>query len=497
MDSHEFRRVGHELIDWIADYFDNVDQYPVLSRVQPGEIRSRLPADAPEQPEPWDAILNDFRDVILPGVTHWNHPRFFAYFPANHSAPAVLGELLSAGLGINAMLWQTCPAATELEEVVMEWLRRLVGLPVDFRGSIQDTASSATMTALLCARERTTGEAVNRGGFTAVPAGAPLRIYVSGEGHSSVEKGAKAAGFGAEHVVKVAVDGAYALEPDDLRRRIAEDRAAGRQPCAVVATVGTTGSTAVDPLPAIARICRDEDLWLHVDAALAGSAAILPEKRWLLDGAEHAHSLVFNPHKWLFTNFDCSAYFTREPALLQKTMAIDPEYLRTDRDREVTNFRDWGLPLGRRFRALKLWFVLRSFGAQGLRDKLREHLDLAQWFAGQVAADPAFELLAPVPVQTVCFRHRPEAGAAMVTSATDRAGESPPPLTGRTPEEDELDRRNKALLDRINGTGRVFLTHTRLGGRYTLRMSIGQLQTRREHVEEAWALIRAAAEPEA
>jgi aromatic-L-amino-acid decarboxylase len=313
MEADEFRRHGYALVDWIADYLDHAERYPVLAQVDPGEIRDRLPDAAPHRGEPMDRILDDFRSIILPGVTHWNHPRFFAYFPANNSGPAILGELLSAGLGVNAMMWQTCPAATELEQVVMDWLRAMIGLPAGFRGAIQDTASSATICALLCARERTTGFAVNASGFAAVEPGAPLRVYASAESHSSVDKGAKIAGFGAENVVPVAVDRRFAMDRDALRRAIDDDLAAGRRPCAVVATVGTTGSTAVDPLRHIGEIAAEFGLWLHVDAALAGSAAILPEKRWLLEGAELCHSLVFNPHKWLFTNFDCSAFFTREP----------------------------------------------------------------------------------------------------------------------------------------------------------------------------------------
>jgi aromatic-L-amino-acid decarboxylase len=436
MDPESFRRHAHEVVDWVADYLAEVDQYPVLAQVAPGDVRRRLPAEPPAEGEAMERILADFRDIVLPGVTHWNHPRFFAYFPANNSGPSILGELLSAALGVNGMLWQTCPAATELEELVMDWLRQLIGLPDSFRGVIQDTASTATLVSLLCARERATGQAVNERGFAAGSEGGPLRIYASTEGHSSVEK----------------------------------DRRRGMRPCAVVATVGTTSSTAVDPLGPVGEIARRQGLWLHVDAALAGSAAILPEKRWLLAGAEQADSLVFNPHKWLFTNFDCSAHFVRDLDTLLRTLAITPEYLRTDRDREVTNFRDWGVPLGRRFRALKLWFVLRSYGVAGLQQRLREHLELAQEFRGWVRQDGDFELLAPVPLNTICFRCRPANGAA--------------------PDEEALDRFNKELLDRVNMSGRVYLTHTRLRGRYTLRMSIGQTATRREHVAEAWQLLR-------
>lgn len=475
MDREEFRRAGHELIDWIADYLENAERFPVLAQVAPGDIRRRLPPSPPEQGEPLDRILRDFREIILPGVTHWNHPRFFAYFPANNSGASILGEMLSAALGVNGMLWQTCPAATELEEHVMDWLRQLLDLPESFRGVIQDTASTSAVVALICARERLTEHGVNRQGFVAGAASGALRVYVSIEGHSSVEKGAKIAGFGAENVVAVDVDDDFAMNPDDLARRIAADRARGLRPCAVVATVGTTSSTALDPLEPIGEVAKREGLWLHVDAALAGSAAILPERRAILAGIAQADSLVFNPHKWLFTNFDCSAYFTQDAETLTRAMAITPEYLKTDRDAEVTNFRDWGIPLGRRFRALKLWFVLRHFGAEGLRARLREHLRLADQFRQWVDASDCFERLAPVPLNTVCFRFHP-------------AGSGNSPLS-----EQELQRRNQALLAEINAGGRVYLTHTRLRDRFTLRLCVGQTATEERHVAEAWQCLQEAA----
>ncbi len=467
MDSAEFRRHGHELIDWIAGYLDDPGEYPVLAQVSPGEVRNRLPGEPPQQGESMADILADFHDVIMPGVTHWNHPRFFAYFPANNSGPSVLGELLSAGLGVNAMLWQTCPAATELEEVVMDWLRQLLGLPSSFKGVIQDTASTATLCALVCARERTTGGGVNRRGFAAGVDGGPLRIYASGECHSSIEKGARIAGFGSENLVRVGTTADFALDPDDLERLVEADVAAGMRPCAVVATVGTTSSTALDPLPAVAGIARRHGLWLHVDAALAGSAAILPEKQSIIAGAEEADSFVFNPHKWLFTNFDCSAFFTRRPDELESAMSIDPEYLKTDRDPEVTNFRDWGIQLGRRFRALKLWFVLRRYGAEGLREMLRSHIEMAGEFAEWVRRSDDFEMMAPAPLNTVCFRCTAGGGG-----------------------EADLDRFNKTLLDAVNATGLIYITHTRLDGKYALRLSVGQIGTRRRHVEEAWKCLR-------
>jgi len=464
MDAAQFRQHGHGLIDWIADYLETNEELPVMSRCQPGEIAAALPRSAPEEGEGMAAILSDFRRDILPGVTHWNHPRFFAYFPANNSYPSILGELLSAGLGVNAMLWQTSPAATELEQVVMRWLAELVGLPAGFHGCIQDTASTATLTALVCARERKTGYLVNDEGF----AGADrLRIYASRDAHSSVIKGARIAGFGDANVVLVDLDDARRLDPEDLERRIEADKAAGLEPCCVVATVGTTGTTAVDPLDRIGPVADAHGLWLHVDAALAGTAALLPEMRWIFDGIGHADSLVFNPHKWMFTNFDCSAWYVKDPVQLQRTLAIDPEYLKTNQDEVVHNFRDWGIPLGRRFRALKLWFVLRSFGARRLREMVAAHIALAQEFAGWIDAADGWERTAPTPLNTVCFRWAP-ADADLET----------------------CNRLNKELLDRVNAEGTTYLTLTKLDGMTTLRLAVGQTKTERRHVEAAWGILQ-------
>ena len=466
MDAREFKRFGYECIDWIADYLEHADRYPVLSRAAPGGIRGRLAEESPERGEPMEDILADFHDIVLPGITHWQHPRFFAYFPATTSGPSILGELLSAGLGVNAMLWQTSPAATELEETVMGWLAGLLGLPEGFKGVIQDTASTATLCALLCARERATDFGVNENGF--LQGGGALRVYTSTEGHSSVAKGARIAGFGARNVVSVNVDGSYAMDPADLKRCIERDLAAGHRPCCVVATVGTTSSTAIDPLGMIGEVAGRHGLWFHVDAALAGSAAILPEKRWILDGVERADSFVFNPHKWLFTNFDCSAFFCRHPDILTSVFAIQPEYLRTDLDPQVVNFRDWGIQLGRRFRALKLWFVLRYYGRDGLRELLRAHIGLAEEFLTWVERNPDFELMAPVPLNTVCFRFNPE---------------------GSSLSEERLEELNGNLMNEVNASGRIFITHTKLGGRFCLRMSIGQLRTTKRDVAEAWEIL--------
>ena len=458
MQPDEFRRHGHQLVDWMADYFAHVGDLPVTPAVQPGDVRRRLPADPPAAGEPFDALFGDFREIILPGMTHWNHPGWFAYFPGNNSAPSVLGEMLTATMGAQCMSWATSPAATELEQVVMDWLRRMIGLPAGFTGVIQDTASTATLVALISARER------------AGP-GARLTGYASREAHSSIDKGARLAGYGVERLRHIPVDARFALDPGELERAIEADRSAGLTPACVVATIGTTSSTAIDPVEAIAAVCRRHGVWLHVDAAYAGSAAIVPELRGYFAGLEQADSVVFNPHKWLLTNFDCSAYLVRDVDALLRACRSSPEYLRTAHDAEVVNYRDWGIQLGRRFRALKLWFVIRSYGVTGLQEMIRRHVSLARELAGWIDRDPRFELMAPVPFGLVCFRWRP-AGVR----------------------EEELDRLNERLLARVNGTRRVHLTHTRLGRRYVIRLVVGQRETGREHVEEAWRLVGEAAE---
>ena len=455
MDPEEFRQHAHQLADWMADYFRDVGTMPVTPGVQPGDILQQIASGPPEQGEPFHRLFQQFREIIMPGMTHWNHPGWFAYFPANNSPPSVLAEMLTATLGAQCMSWATSPAATELEQAMMEWLRQMVALPTGFVGVIQDTASTATLIALLSARERATDHAT---------------VYTSTQAHSSVDKGVKLAGYGLERLRKVAVDASYAMRPDELERAIAADLEAGLTPACVVATIGTTSSTAVDPLPAIAGICRRHGVWLHVDAAYAGAAAIVPELRHLFDGVEHADSFVFNPHKWLLVNFDCSAYFVRDQEALVRTFQVTPEYLRTDQDRDVVNFRDWGIQLGRRFRALKLWFVIRSYGVEGLRAMIRRHVELAQELAGWVDADPDFELMAPVPFGLVCFRYRPDGVS-----------------------DTQVDDLNRRLLARVNASRRVHLTHTQLGERYVIRMAIGQRETERQHVEEAWGLIRDAA----
>ena len=460
MDHQQFRKYGHELVDWLADYMDGVESYPVVSPVKPGEIKSRIAGSPPATEEPMDRIIADFQNLILPGITHWQHPGWFAYFPANNSPPSVLAELLTAGLGAQCMIWQTSPAAAELEEVVMQWLREMLHLPQEMTGCIQDTASTATLCALLTAREKATGFESNRDGLRL-----PLRVYTSSETHSSIEKGVKIAGYGSNALQPIPTDDKFAMSAPELENQIITDKEKGLRPCCAVATIGTTSSTAIDPLEDIGRICRRHNVWLHVDAAFAGTAAILPEMRHILNGTEYADSFVFNPHKWMLTNFDCSAYFVKDPGALIQTFEIHPEYLKTGRDAVVKNYRDWGIQLGRRFRALKLWFVIRSYGVEGLRSMVREHLRLARQFAGWLQADDRFEVMAPVNLSLVCFR-----------------------LNGGRPER-QLNTINAELLGEINATGKVFLTHTALKGKTVLRMMIGQRTTSEKHVRLAWEII--------
>lgn len=464
MDLTDFRRQAHQLVDWMADYLENVQRYPVSPQVQPGDILSQLPAQAPESGEAFAAIFQDFEQLILPGMTHWQHPRFFAYFPASTSPPSLLGEMLMATLGAQCMSWLTSPAATELEQQVMHWLRQAIELPDTFTGVIQDSASSATLCALLCAREQ--NSAINQQGFSQQR----FRVYASTEAHASIEKAVRIAGLGSDNLVKVPVDAHFALDVTALREAIAADRAAGYTPLCVVAAWGTTSSTALDPLAELADLCQKEGLWFHVDAAYAGSAFILPEHRRLAAGLEQADSVVFNPHKWLRTHFDCSAYFVKDTDVLTRTLGLTPEYLKTDLDRQVHNYRDWGVPLGRRFRALKLWFVLRSYGLADLRHQLRQQIQWVQDLSQQIQAHPDFEILAPVPLNLVCFRFAP-----------------------RERPVSDYEALNQTLLQRLNQSGEVFMTHTRLAGTYCLRLVAGNPNTRAEDVQMAWTLIQATA----
>jgi aromatic-L-amino-acid/L-tryptophan decarboxylase len=469
VDPEEFRRFGYRVVDWIADYRARAAEHPVMSRVEPGRIRAGLGAAPPESPEGFEAILDDLDRVVLPGLSHWQHPRFFGYFPSNGELASVLGDYLSTGLGVLGLSWQSSPALTEVEEVTTDWVRRMVGLSEAWSGVIQDTASSCTLVALVCARERTSGFSLARGGLQAE--GRPLVVYVSAHSHSSVEKAALLAGFGRANLRVVAHDAAYAMRPDSLDEAVREDLAAGRRPCAVVATTGTTTTTALDPVGAIADVARRHGLWLHVDAALAGSAMILPECRPLWDGIEGADSLVFNPHKWLGVAFDCSLYYVRDPEHLVRVMSTNPSYLRSAVDEKVKNLRDWGIPLGRRFRALKLWCLVREQGVSGLQARLRRDLANARWLAGEVGKAPGWRVLAPVPLQTVCVRHEP------------------PGLDGEA-----LDRHTLAWADRLNRSGAAYLTPATLDGRWMVRVSVGALPTTRRDVEELWSAMRREAE---
>ena len=467
MTPEQFRQHGHALVDRIARYMREVETCPVSSRAAPGSIRRRLPARAPETGEPFADLLADIDRVILPGITHWQSPNFYGYFPANASGPAILGDLLAAGLGVQGMLWATSPACTELETHMLDWLVDLLGLPDGFRsttaggGVLQDTASSSALVALLAARERATAGASNEHGVGAAEVGR-LCVYTSRHAHSSIEKGVRVAGLGRRNLRLVATDATHALRADALAAAIAADRAAGATPILVAATIGTTSTGAVDPVRAIGAICRREKLWLHVDAAHAGSATLCPEHRHLLDGVELADSYCFNPHKWLLTNFDCSCFWVADRAALVGALAILPEYLRNRASEtgEVIDYRDWQIPLGRRFRALKLWFVIRHYGAAGLRAHIRHCVALTDWLAARIEADAVFELAAPPAPGLVCLRH--PAGDAF----------------------------NRRLLDRLNESGALFLTHTELDGRLVLRIAVGAPATRREHVEAAWARIR-------
>jgi len=465
MKNDDFRRSGHQFIDWIADYFENVEKSPVLSPLDPGDIKKLVPAVPPARGEAMDGIFKDFERIIMPGITHWQHPGWFAYFPANNSPASVLGELLTAALGAQCMVWKTSPAAAELEEVVLDWLRQMIGLPAGLSGVIQDTASTATLCAMLSARERATGFESNEAGLKL-----PLTAYASEEVHSSADKGVRIAGFGRKNFRKLPTDSRFAVIPEKLEEALVRDKDAGLVPAFVMATVGTTSSGAIDPLRAVGEICRRHGVWFHVDAAWAATAALLPERRWILDGAELADSFVFNPHKWMLTNFDCSAYFVKDPGALIRTFEIHPEYLKTGVDAKVKNYRDWGIQLGRRFRALKLWFVIRSYGVEGLQAMVREHLRLAALVKEWVEADSRFELLAPVDLGLVCFR---------LNDGRDEAA---------------LTELNHRFLERINAAGPVFLTHTTLRGRFAVRLVVGQRTTEERHVRGAWDVISAAAD---
>jgi aromatic-L-amino-acid/L-tryptophan decarboxylase len=469
MPPEEFRRLAHETADWMADYLAGVGSLPVLAQVQPGDVRRLLPSAPPESGEDPELALADFRDIVLPGITHWNHPAFFAYFSISGSGPGILGEMLAAALNVNAMVWRSSPAATELEEVALDWLRQLVGLPSGFEGTINDTASSSVLYALAAAREVAYPES-HRQGLFGLTRG---RVYASEHAHSSIEKGVLTLGLGQDGYRTIPSDSVFRMRPDMLRAALEEDAAAGITPVAVVATTGTTSTTSVDPVDAIAPIAREFGAWLHVDAAYGGPAAIVPELRPLFAGWELADSVVVNPHKWLFTPVDCSVLYCRRPQDMVRAFSIVPEYLRSADTGKARDLMDYGVALGRRFRSLKLWFVLRYFGRDGIVANLREHVRLARTFAGWVETAEGWELAAPVPFSLVCFRFAPAGATA-----------------------EEADALNQRILDRVNATGEAFLTHTRLRGRMVLRLAIGNVKTTEAHVARAWELLRESAQAE-
>lgn len=464
INSKEFRKHAHQFVDWMADYYESIESYPVKPQVRPREIYDQIPEEAPQKSESIPDIFKDFEEVIMPGMTHWQHPHFHAYFNGNTSFPSILAEMLTSTLGAQCMIWDTSPAAAELEEKMMNWLKKMLGLPELFHGVIQDTASTATLVALLSAREKYTNYKINEEGFSG---NENFRIYCSEEAHSSIDKGVKIAGFGLENLVHIPTDENLALNPEALEAALKKDIAAGKKPIFVVAAIGTTGTTAIDPLEAIALICQKYKVWLHVDAAYFGSALVLPENRWMIKGIELADSFVFNPHKWMFTNFDCSAYYVKDKEALLKTFEILPEYLKTKSRGQVNDYRDWGIQLGRRFRALKLWFVIRNFGVDGIKEKIKLHIDLTQEFAQRLETHPEFEILAPVYLNLVCFRFKP-------TNITA---------------EKEINEINQKLLQLANETGKVFLTHTKIKGKYTLRMLFGQTYVEKRHMENVWELF--------
>ena len=458
----EFKNNAYKVIDWIADYYKNVDSFPVLSQAAPGDIRAQLPDHPPEEGEPFEALLADMNEKILPGITHWQSPNFFAFFPCNSTGPAILGDMLSTGLGVQGMLWATSPACTELETHVLDWLVDMLDLPEKFKstgnggGVIQDTASSATLCALVAAREKASNGKINETGFDGT-----LRVYTSSQAHSSVEKAVKIAGIGRHNLRSIAVDNEFAMRPSELRRAIEQDITDGLTPAFVCATVGTTSSTALDPLTEIGRICSEFGIWLHVDAAMAGSAAICPEYRFIQEGLEHAQSYCFNPHKFLLTNFDCSCFYVSDKDALIDSLSITPEYLKTkaSESNSVFDYRDWQIPLGRRFRSLKLWSVIRHYGIKGMQAHIRQHMESAKALTDKINKDDRFELMAPTVLNLVCFRYKGS---------------------------DEF---NETLVQRLNDSGKLYLIHTKLNNKYTLRFSIGQTKTTWEHVLKAWELI--------
>lgn len=464
LDNHSFREQAHKLVDWMADYMENVADLPVKSQVAPGSILAQLPEEAPTESEDFQQVFEDFQKIILPGITHWQSPNFHAYFPGNSSYPSILGEMLTSTMAAQCMIWETSPAAAELEERVMDWLKPLMGIPESWSGCIQDTASTATLAALLTAREQVCDYAINKEGFYNVER---QRYYCSSETHSSIDKAVKILGGGEQNLVKVASDEKLAMIPSKLEEAIADDIALGMKPTAVVVAIGTTGTLAIDPLLEIGKVCKKYNVWLHVDAAYAGTALLLPEYHWMIEGIEMADSFVFNPHKWMFTNFDCTAYYVRDKEALLNTFEILPEYLKTKTRGKVNDYRDWGVPLGRRFRALKLWFVIRDFGIGGIQKRLREHISYAKWLKDQVESNDNFEIVIEPVLNLVCFRY-----------------------VSKELNDVQIDSMNERLIAQINSGGKAYLTHTKIHGKYAIRMVMAQTYLKLDHIKSTWEVIQ-------
>ena len=467
MPADEFRKFGHELVDWAADYIQNIETYPVLSQVTPGQIKNQLPPVPPENPEEMNEIISDFKKIIIPGITHWNHPGFMAYFNSSASMPGILAEFLIGTFNVNGMVWKTSPVATELEQVTLNWFRQMLGLTEDWWGIIYDCASVTSMHAIAAARENLNLN-IRKEGMGGRADLSRLRLYTSEHAHSSIEKGAVSLGIGFNNVTKIPTDDEFKMIPSELKKAIKEDKVKGWLPFCVAATIGTTSSTSIDPLDEITDICKEENVWLHVDAAHGGIAAMLPEKRNIFNGIEKADSLVVNPHKWMFTPLDLSVFFTKKPDILKRAFSLVPEYLKTKEDSEVINYMDYGVPLGRRFRSLKLWFIIRYFGVEGIRSRIREHIRIANEIAAKIDMSVLFERMAPVPFSTVCFRAHP------------------PDII----DENALEELNINLMNKINETGKIFLSHTKLNSKFVIRMTIGSIRTSEIHVQNAWKLIR-------
>lgn len=466
MPSEEFKKNGYRLVDWVAEYLSDIEKYPPLSRVNPGDILKRIPQKPPKNGDDIENVLSDIDKILMDGITHWNHPGFMAYFNSTSSGPGILAELLTAGLGVNGMLWKTSPAFTELEKSMMNWFRQMVGLPENYWGIIYDTASTSSMHAIASAREQLDLQIREKGmaGRKDIPR---LRLYCSEQAHNSIEKGALTLGIGLEGIRKISVNDKFEMTPQKLEEAIKEDKQNGWLPFIVVATVGSTSTTSIDPVEAIADITEKNKIWLHIDSAYAGVTAMIPEMKWITGSWDRADSLVINPHKWMFTPMDLSVYFTRKPDILKRAFSLSAEYLKTNQDNEVENLMDYGIQLGRRFRSLKLWFIIRYFGVDGLAARIKNHINLANEFKSWIEAEKDFELMAPVPFSTVCFRYHPE-----------------------NKEENELNKINENLLDKINASGKIFLSHTKLNGKFVIRLTIGSIRHERRHVEDAWEILK-------